>query len=96
MDKDKGRNEGGKEMSEPFPPCPVCNSTDGCHHYVELCPVCQSKLHHARMKFKNGEEGTFIFCENSDCDYKDRIKEGEKDAQVKPGEVCEVSAILAQ
>jgi len=58
----------------------------------EPCPVCGSKLHHAKMKFKNGEEGMFVFCENPDCDYKER--RGDKD-ETKPGPVQEVNILLA-
>lgn len=57
------------------------------------CPLCQSKLHQARMKFKNGEEGTFIFCQNPDCDYKERRDDNE---QAKPGAFQEVSVVLAK
>ena len=59
----------------------------------EPCPLCKvGILHQARMKFKNGEEGTFVFCELPECDYKERRNDNE---QTKPGSVQEVNILLA-
>ena len=62
----------------------------------EPCPVCKiGKLHRARMRFKNGEEGTFVFCEAPECDYKER-KEDENESQVKPGPSEKADILLSQ
>ena len=59
----------------------------------EPCPLCKvGILHRAKMKFKNGEEGTFMFCENCECDFKERRNDNEQD---KPGPVQAVSLVLA-
>lgn len=47
------------------------------------------------MRFKDGREGNFYFCESYDCDYKER-EEDKDESKVKPGSVSEVSYVLPQ
>lgn len=61
----------------------------------KVCPLCGSRVHACRMRFKDGREGNFYFCESYDCDYKER-EEDKDESKVKPGSVSEVSYVLPQ